>query len=221
MPSRFRGHCLDCGHAWDGLRWSINCGPVDIQDPDAYRCYCCPRCWVDLYVARRLSRSSWLRWVAENASEVTRAPLVFQSCELGVRVDLQALEVIARSPLLFRACERVSVILAGASSRYARVPIDIGTTACPDCGDPMSIGCLATNPLICPKCKRPSARSISEHSDETVLMDYFPLKNDEVRRVIRHLRDLAERPKDHRSDRKLALACSEGRDALWDRDLDG
>ncbi len=112
MPSQFRGHCLDCGHEWDGIQWWIACGPVDVLKSESYRCYFCPRCFVDLCVPRRLTRSSWLRWITENASEMTRSPLLLGACELGVWIESQALQVISRSPLLFQACERVSGILA-------------------------------------------------------------------------------------------------------------
>ncbi len=221
MPSRFRGHCLDCGHEWDGLRWWIACGPIDLQKPETYQCYLCARCFVDLYVARRVSRSSWLRWVSENASETRRSPLLFSACELGVMVDLQAIEVISRSPLLFEACKRVSRILAETRSRYVPVPIDIGTMACPDCGDPMTMGCLGTSFLVCPKCQNQSARSISELHAESVLVDYFPLKDEDVRRVILHLKALAEHPDDHLSKKPLALTTSEKWGSLWDWELDG
>ncbi len=221
MPSRFRGYCLNCAHQWDDLRWWIHCGPIDFQTPETYRCYFCPRCFVELYVSRRLSRSSWLRWVSENASELTRSPLLFSASELGVRVNQQALQVISRSPLLFETCERVSSILAKSRSRYVPVPIDIGTMACAGCGDPMRVGCVETNLLVCPKCESPSARSISEHHAEVVLEDYSPLKDEEVRRVILHLRELAEYREDHLSMNKLGLPIPESWGPLWDCELDG
>jgi len=129
MPTNSRGYCLECGHEWDGLRRRIACGRVNFREPETYRCYSCRRCIVDLCVPRRLNRSYWLRWVSENASELTRSPLLFKACELGVCIDRRALVVITRSPLLFRACERVSSILAGARSRYVAVPKDIGMMA--------------------------------------------------------------------------------------------
>ncbi len=221
MASRFRGHCLDCGHEWHGLARRLDCGPIDFQTPATYRCYSCARCCVDLYVPRRLSRSSWLRWVTENASELTRSPLLFRACELGVRVDVQALGVISRSPLLSRACERVSCILAGMRSRYEPAPIDIGTIECPDCGDELAIGCLETSFLVCPDCESQSARAIGEQHPELVLVDYTPLEDDEVRLVIRHLKELAGYHEGHHSTRKLALPTSDGRALLWDRELDG
>jgi hypothetical protein len=221
MPSRFRGHCLDCKHEWDGLRWWIDCGPIDVRNPETYRCHFCPRCFVDLSVPRQLSRSSWLRWITQNASEMTRSPLVLSACELGVRIDLRALEVISRSPLLFEACERVSRILAAARSRYVPIPIDIGSMPCPDCGDPMTNGCIQSNVLFCPRCKNQSARSIGEHHHEIALVDYFPLKDADVRRMVFYLTELAEHPEDRRSRKMLTWATAESRGALWDRQLDG
>ena len=94
-----------------------------------------------------------VRWVSENASELTREPLHLAACELGVRADHRGIAVIARSPLLLRVCERVAGILAAAGSRYATVAIDIGTPECPDCGDPLSIGDLDANPSVCPECE--------------------------------------------------------------------
>jgi hypothetical protein len=221
MPSRFRGYCSDCGHGWEGIRWWIDCGPLDFGRPETYQCYCCPRCLVDLCVARRLSRSSWLRWVSENASELTRSPLNFSACELGVRVDLHALKVISRSPLLFEACERVSRILAATRSRYLPVPIDIGTLTCPDCRDPMTTGRLETRYMICPRCEGQSARSIGEHHDEIVLVDYFPLKDEAVHRMVLHLKELAEHPEDRGPKKLLAISAALSRGPLWDRELDG
>src|SRR6516164_5059698 len=105
MALGFRGSCGDCGHEWDGHCRVLACGPVDFARPEAYHSYVCPRCFVLLHVARQISRSSFLRWVSQNATEMTRSPLVFHACELGVRVSEQSLAVIARSPLLFEACE--------------------------------------------------------------------------------------------------------------------
>jgi hypothetical protein len=221
MPSRFRAHCLDCDHDWDGLRSSIDCGPIEFHELDTYRCYFCPRCFVELYVVRRLSRSSWLRWVSQNASEMTRAPMLFLACELGVRVDVDALTVIARSPLLFEACARVSGILAGTRSRYVPIPIDIGIMVCPACGDRMPVGCVGTSLLVCPLCESRSARSMGDHHSEMVLVDYVPLKEENVRSVILHLQELAEHPKDLHSKRTLAFTVAESRGPLWDCELDG
>lgn len=217
----FRGYCLDCGHQWDWLRSRIACGHIDFQKPETYRWYFCQRCFLDLLVPRRLNRSSWLRWVSENASELTRSPLNFRACELGVMVDRQALEVITRSPLLFRACEIVASILAGTRSPYLPVSIDIGPMACPKCGDHMIIGDLDTNPLVCPECESQSTRSIRGHAPATSLVDYWPLDGEEIRRVIRHLEDLAGHCRDSHFEGKLAVTVSEDRAPLWDRELDG
>jgi hypothetical protein len=221
MPSRFRGYCLDCGHEWSGLRYRIDCGPIDVQKPETYRRYFCPRCFVDLHVPRQLTRSSWLRWISENASELTRSPLVLSACELGVRIDLQALEVISRSPTLFETCERVSSIISATRSRYVSIPIDIGTVTCRDCGDSMTLGCSESNLLVCPKCECQSARSITEHHDETVQVDYFPLEDEDVGRAILHLKELAEHPHDRHSQKMFALPTFDSRGALWDWELDG
>jgi hypothetical protein len=217
----FRGHCLDCGHQWDWLRSRIACGHIDFHKPETYRSYCCPRCFVELDVPRRLNRSSWLRWVSENASELTHSPLHFRTCELGVRVDRQALEVIARSPLLFKACECVASILAGTRSPYVPVSIDIGPMECPQCGDDMAIGDFDTNPLVCPECESPSTRSIKGHAHATCLVDYWPLDGDEIRRVIRHLKEMADHSRGSLFKGEFAVPVSEGRAPLWDRDLDG
>jgi uncharacterized protein (UPF0212 family) len=221
MLFRFQGRCPECGHEWDGLRRRIACGRIDFHEPDAYWCYSCSRCVVELYVPRELSRSAWLRWVSQHASELTQSPLSFTACELGVRVDLQSLDVISRSPLLFRVCERVSSNLAGTRSRYEPVAIEIGTLECPDCGDPIEARDLDAGSLVCPECENPSAESTSEQDAGMVLVDYSPLAVEDVRRVIRHLEQLAE-PLKHRSSKTmLALPTFEGMGPLWDRQLDG
>jgi hypothetical protein len=221
MPVGYRGCCPECDHRWDGLRRTFACGHIDFRKPETYRSYSCPRCFVELHVPRRLSRSSWLRWVSENASELTRSPLRFAACELGVRVDPRTLAVIARSPLLFRASERVACILAGAGSRYASVPIDIGAMDCPDCGDPLAIGDLDANPAVCPECESGAASWTGETGPEIAMVDYVPLDDEMVRRVILHLQELAEPSKDFRPESTLALPAAEGWSLLWDRELDG
>ena len=140
MLFRYRSYCLDCRHQWDWVRSRIECGHIHFQKSETNRWYFCQRCFLDLFVPRRLNRSTWLRWVSENASELSRSPLMFKACELGVVVDRQSLEVIARSPLLFRACEIVASILAGSRSSYVPASIEIGTMECPGCGDRMAIG---------------------------------------------------------------------------------
>ena len=87
MRYRFRGQCSDCGHEWDGLWRRMACGRIDFHDASTYRRYVCTRCEVELDVARFASRSGWLRWVSQNASELTQSPLDFAASELGVRVD--------------------------------------------------------------------------------------------------------------------------------------
>jgi hypothetical protein len=221
MPSQLRGHCLDCGHDWDGLQWWLACGPVDILKPESYRRYFCPRCFVDLCVPRWLSRSAWLRWISENASEMTRAPLQLGACELGVWIDSQALQVISRSPLLFHACEKVSGILAESRSSYVPVPIDVGMMSCPGCDNPMETGCLESGLSVCPKCNSQSARSIGGLCSERLLVNYSPINDEEVRRVIFHLKSLAENREGRRVEKMFALASSESRSALWDQELDG
>ncbi len=229
MTFSFHGSCLDCGHQWDGLCRVYACGQVDFQEPATYRCYFCPRCFVHLYLPCQLNRSSWLRWVDENASEVTSSPLLFQACELGVRVDLQSLAVIARSPLLFRACERVARILAMERSRYLPVPINIGTMNCTNCRDPMLDGEIKSNTLVCPQCESQSARSNGEHHPETVFVDYRPLDDDLVRGVILYLRRLAEhctnshpkRAMTSPSGEDLIAPDAQALDPLWDHELDG
>jgi hypothetical protein len=175
----------------------------------------------ELRVPRQLSRSAWLRWVSQNASELTKSPLDFKASELGVRVDLQSLDVISRSPLLFQVCERISSILAGTRSRYVPVPIYIETIACPDCDDPMTGGDRQSGFVVCPACENPSAEVTTEEHAGMVLVDYSPLADADVRRVILHLEHLAEPLKDHGAKRVLALPAFEANAALWDRQLDG
>ena len=221
MIFRFHGRCLDCGHEWDGLKRRIVCGRLDQRDTDTCWCYQCAKCFVELYVPRQTSRSRWLRWVSQNASELTRWPLEFTACELGVRVDLQSLDVISRSKLLFVACERVSIILAQARSPYVPVPIDIGTLECPDCGDPMAIRDHDADLLICPCCDHRSVVSTKEQHAGIVPVDYSPLASEDVRRLVLHLRQLAEPPSAIRTKMVLALPEFEGMEPLWDRQLDG
>jgi hypothetical protein len=221
MLFRFRGQCVACGQEWDGLRRRIECGRIDFEEPESHQCYSCARCVVELYASRLESRSSWLRWVSQNASEMTRSHLHFSACELGVTIDLQALEVIARSAILFQACERVSCILAGTRSKYLCASIDIGTMNCPDCSEPLSIGDLDSELLVCPACEGRSATWTGEIEPALVLVDYFPLGDDDVRRMVRHLEELAEPPKTVRTKSLLALPAAEGSGPLWDRQLDG
>ncbi len=220
MLFRFDGRCADCGHEWEGLRRRIVCGPIEFHEPETCWCHSCARCFVELSVPRQLSRSSWLRWVTQNASELTRSPLSFAACELGVRVDLQSLEVISRSPLLFLACERVSSVLCRVRSRYVAAPIDIGTIECPDCRDPMTLGDPDRVPLVCPECEHPSAESVSEQYAGTVLVDYWPLAEEDVRRVILHLEELAEPFQGRLRKSVLALPAAEVMGPLWDRHVD-
>ena len=221
MLFRFQGRCRECSHEWDGLRRRFACGQIDFFGHNAYWRYACSRCFVDLSVPRQLSRCAWLRWVSQNASELTRSPLHFTACELGVRVDLQSLDVISRSPLLYRACERISSALAGARSRYLPVAIDVGTIECPDCGDSMTRGYQDARWLICPQCKNLTAESINERHAGIVLGDYSSLAPEDVRRVIVHLERLAEPRMDDGGKRMLSLPAIEGMGPLWDRQLDG
>ncbi len=221
MRYRFRGQCADCGHEWDGLWRRIACGRIDFHDESTYRRYVCTRCEVELDVARFASRSGWLRWVSQNASELTQSPLCFTASELGVRVDLQSLDVIARSPLLFLACEKVSSILAGTTSRYLPVVIDIGDLVCPGCSEAMMVPRGHADFLVCPRCESPSAVSVSEEHAGTILVDYRSLEADDVRDVIRHLEGLAEPIEFAGAKRMMALPAVECGEPLWDRQLDG
>lgn len=221
MPTRCRGCCVECGHEWNRLRTRIACGAVEWQKPETYRRYSCARCCVDLCVLRQTSRSSWLRWVRESASELTRSPLHFTACEMGVGVDQQDLVVITRSPLLFRACERVSSIVAGERSRYLPVPIDIGTIPCPDCGDPLNDGELVANAAVCPLCMSRCASWTAKQHPDAVFAEYSPVPEADVRWVISHLRALAAYPKDQQLKLTPGIPTSEIQRLLWDRDLDG
>jgi hypothetical protein len=220
MLFRFHGQCLDCGHEWDGLRRRIACGRIDFQEPDSCWCYACARCLVELYVPREMSRDCWLRWVSQNASELTRSPLDFTACELGVRVDVQSLDVISRSPLLFGVCESVSSILASTRSRYEPAAIDVGTLECPDCGDPMTAGDPRSGSLICPECGNPTAVSTIDQHAGMILVDYSPLAVEDVRRVILHLEELADPFEGRLRKGTLALPAVERVGPLWDRQLD-
>jgi hypothetical protein len=193
----FRGRCPDCGHAWNGHQATWDCGCIDSRRPETYRCYFCCRCAEHLRVPRRLRRRSWLVWVPENTFW------------------------IVQSRLLFEACERVARALAGARSRYALVPVDIGTIVCPRCNDPMAIGDIETTPLVCPGCKRRSARLAREHRPCPIIVDHCPQPGEVVSRVILHLKELAEHPKGHRSDGSPLPPTFEGPGPLWDRELDG
>ena len=221
MLFRFHGQCLDCGHEWDGLRRRIVCGRVDFREPDACWCYPCARCLVELYVPRQLSRSGWLRWVSQNASELTQSRLTFTACELGVRVDLQSLDVISRSALLFQACEKISSRLARTRSQYVPVAIDLGDLECPDCREPMAAREMRTAPLVCPRCEHPAACTTTEKHAGVVLVDYSPLAAEEVGRVILHLQQLAEPLECLSAKTTLAVPILEGMGPLWDRQLDG
>ena len=218
----FHGRCRECSHEWDGMRRRVTCGRVDFYEPNTFWRYACSRCFVELYLPRQLSRCTWMRWVSQNASELTQSPLHFTACELGVRVDVQSLDVISRSPLLFRVCERISSNLAGTRSRYVPVAIDVGTIECPDCGDSMTRGYQQDAQwLICPQCKNLSAQAMSERHAGVVLVDYSSLALEDVRRVIVHLERLAEPREDDDGKPMLALSVFEGMAPLWDRQLDG
>jgi hypothetical protein len=221
MLFRFRGQCVACGHEWDALRHKVECGRLDIEEPESYQCFSCARCVVEVYTPRVASRSSWLRWVSQNASEVSRSPLHFRSCEHGVTIDVQSLEVIARSAVLFRACERISGVLAGARSNYVCAPIDIGMMNCAGCGELLEVGELDSELLVCPECESRSAMWTSERQQAVILVDYSPLGDDEAGRVVRHLMELAEPSKSHLSKSLLALPAAGGPGPLWDRQLDG
>ncbi len=249
MPLGFRGHCPDCGHGWDGEEWNVDCGltnypRIDLrliwslfqatqdltpashprgrarsfvltvggfrrfcsdarqsltffQQPKTYRSYFCSRCIVELRVPSRLNRRFWLDWVAENAVDITRSPLVL------------------------RACERVAHILAGARSRRVPVPIDIGAVVCPDCGDRMEIGNINNNPLVCPRCQSRSARKDRGHPPWIIVTDYGPPDLEAARRVILHLKELAEDPRRHHPEGPTTPPTFEGTVPLWDRKLDG
>ncbi len=53
------------------------------------------------------------------------------------------------------------------------------------------------------------------------MVNYSPIKNEDVRRMILHLAALAEHPEGRRFEKLLALASPESRGALWDQELDG
>ena len=131
------------------------------RHPKTFQSYFCSRCTVELRVPRRLNRRFWLDWVAENAVDITR------------------------SPLLLRSCETIARILAEARSRHVPVPIEIEEQVCPDCGDRMVIGNIHTSPLVCPRCKSRSARWV--RGPWIILTDYGPPDKEAARRVIVHL----------------------------------
>jgi hypothetical protein len=126
--------------------------------------------------------------------------------------------------LLFQACERVSGILAETRSSYVPVPIDIGTMTCLGCNNPMETGCLANSLSVCPQCHSQSARSIGGPGSESLMVNYSPIDDEEIRRVIRHLKALAGHHEDRRFEKLLAFASPAGpqsHGALWDQELDG
>jgi hypothetical protein len=207
MRFRFRASCPDCGHGWHGPFSRFECGQIDFERPETYRCYFCPCCLDHLCVPRELSRRSYLRWVYQNATETTRAPLDFRACELGVLIDSQSLDVIARSPLLFLGCERVARILGEANRPYIAVPIDIGGMTCPDCGEEMFDGSIETTALLCPGCEGTRASARGEEIRESAWVAYRPLDHGMVRAVIGHLEALAGRSA---RDRSEWILCSPG-----------
>ena len=221
MLIRFRGECLACGHEWDGLRRKIECGRVDLERPESHHCFSCARCVFELYLPRVLSRNSWLRWVAQNVSEMTRAPLQLSASELGVTIDAQTLEVIARSKILLRTCEHISRVLAGAGSRYEPAAIDIGPMNCPACNDALFTGELNGELLVCPVCEDQRVTWISESQPAILRVDYSPLDAYDVRNVVRHLRELAEPPMKRLTKTLLALPAADRLGSVWDRELDG
>jgi hypothetical protein len=85
----------------------------------------------------------------------------------------------------------------------------------------MTTGRLETRYWICPNCENPSARSISEHHEENVLVDYFPLKDEAVHRMVLHLKELAECPEDHDAKKVLAIPTAVSQSPLWDWEVDG
>jgi hypothetical protein len=136
--------------------------------PKTYLSYFCARCVLQVRVPRHLSRRYWIAWVTQNATE------------------------ISRSPLLLEICERLARILAGARSPRVPVPIELGAVVCPNCGDSMAIGDIDTNPLVCPQCQSRSARRDLGSPFEIILADYGPPDGAEVRRLIVHLNRLAD-----------------------------
>ena len=176
----------------------------------------------ELYLPRVLSRNSWLRWVAQNVSEMTRAPLRLSACELGVTIDVQTLEVIARSEILLRTCEHVSRALAGAGSRYEPAAIDVGPMNCSNCSDALVTGELNGELLACPMCEDRCATWISESQPAIVRVVYSPLDANVVQSVVRHLAELAEPSKKRLTKTLLALPpAANGFGSVWDRELDG
>jgi hypothetical protein len=63
--------------------------------------------------------------------------------------------------------------------------------------------------------------STKEQHAGIVPVDYFPLGIEDVRRLVLHLRQLAEPPSAVRTKTVLALPEFEGMEPLWDRQLDG
>jgi hypothetical protein len=228
MAFGFRASCSDCGHEWEGLCREFECGRVDFREPGSYRRHACPKCFAQLCVPREMSRSTFLRWVHENASELTRSPLSFTACQEGVMVNLESLAVIGRSRFLLGACERVAGVLAGASSPYAAIPIEMGTITCTDCHEPMLDGGIESNLLVCRHCQNRSASLVGERYLEKVLVAYRPLDDDVAQGVIFYLCRLAEFSRRSLGKRKLALAgardpndtVEKAVDPLWDHELD-
>lgn len=75
--------------------------------------------------------------------------------------------------------------------------------------------------LVCPMCEGRRATWISESQPAIVRVDYSPLDANDLRRVVRHLGELAEPPVKRLTKTIPALPAADGLGSVWDRELDG
>lgn len=139
MPWEFQGRCSDCGHEWDGIESYYQAGDIDLQNPETYRSYFCPKCCNHLSVPRLIDGNSWRRWFAAHGADMRN------------------------SALLKFTCARISAILSGSRTIYAPTAIDIEPLSCTYCNERMAPGSIDKSPIVCPNCGSRTARSLGSH----------------------------------------------------------
>ena len=130
-------------------------GRVDFDEPENFQCRSCARCVVELYVPRLLCRNSWLRWVSQNASELTRSPLQLSACEFGVTIELEQARGDRRSALFFSLPSGfpASCREPGQDTRSGG-RLNLALMICPDCGQLLGSGELDSQILVLPRLLR-------------------------------------------------------------------